>query len=144
MSSCGSFSTAMSRRPASRSIFSASSRPQQVPSPAPPWASDTRHAVHRRDRVQERRDRVVEVLLEVARGQDVLHQERAAGPQCGDDLAQHDVRLRLVVNGVERGDQVERFLLAELRDVALFEADVLEPWRSASSRAAATASSHRS
>src|SRR5512141_1059597 len=43
------------------------------------------HAVHGRDGVQERSDRVIEVLVHVARPPDVLHQVPPVGLQCAMD-----------------------------------------------------------
>src|SRR5690606_20655494 len=56
------------------------------------------HAVHAGDGVEQGSDRVVLVLVVVAGGADVLHQEAAAGAQGAGDVGQHLAGFRLVVD----------------------------------------------
>src|SRR5262245_51787039 len=65
------------------------------------------HAVEARDRVEERADRVVEVLVHPARGADVLHQVEAVRLERPVNSPQDLEGPALVVYGVEGRDQVE-------------------------------------
>src|SRR4051812_4222181 len=57
----------------------------------------------------------------MARGQDVLHQEGATGPKRARDRAQDDVRMSLIVDRIESGDQVELVSVANHGHIASFE-----------------------
>ena len=63
--------------------------------------------------VQERRKRMVEIVLEAARGRDVDHQERAVRASESAMPGEHVGRVGLVVDGVEGGDEVVRAGLVE-------------------------------
>ena len=85
-------------------------RPLLAPHGAEPIAAlgeRDRHAVHARDHVEERPAGVVEVLVVVARPLDVLHEVDAVRLQRPADPLQQSERPRLVVDGVERGDEGE-------------------------------------
>jgi hypothetical protein len=83
--------------------------------------------VHRRRREQEGGQRVVEIALEMARCCDVGHQEDAVRPERVADASEHATRCRLVVNRVERRDEVEGGRSAEGRRVLNEERGVREP-----------------
>src|SRR6185437_1069033 len=83
-----------------------------------------RHAVHARDRVQERGERVVHVVRQLAGGRRVDAEIDTAGPQGGGDPGEHQVRPRLVVHRVEGGDEVEPGVLVKAGGVTLLEARV--------------------
>src|SRR5690606_38655870 len=76
-----------------------------------------RHAVHGGDGVEHRPQGVVQVVLQVAGGPDVHHEEDTIGPQGASDAGEHLRRVGLVVDGVEGGNQVEAVLHREDRDV---------------------------
>jgi hypothetical protein len=61
---------------------------------------------------------LVDVVVEVARGGEVDHQEPAAGRERGRDRAQNLRRPGLVVDRVERGDQLEAAAFLERGNVA--------------------------
>ena len=73
-----------------------------------------RQAVQRAHRIQERCQRVGEVVLQVARRAGLDHDEPPPGDQHGVDPLQDRGRGRLVVDGVERGDEDDRDVLAAL------------------------------
>src|SRR5699024_3678268 len=78
------------------------------------------------DRVQVRTPRQRAVVLQVAGGPEVDHEEHTTGAQAAPDLTEHPGRLRLVVDRVEGGDQVETTLLAQVRRVPADELGVLQ------------------
>ena len=69
-----------------------------------------RHAVHGGYRIEQRRNRVIQVIFELRGRAYILHQESAAGLKCFIDAIQHILRRCLVVDGVESGDPVEQIL----------------------------------
>ena len=70
---------------------------------------------------------MLDVLVDVTRTADVLHQEDPVAPQGRADRLEHLGGFRLVVDGIERGDEVEVIARDRLGRVAHFEADVVEP-----------------
>ena len=87
-----------------------------------------RHAVHARNRVKQGTNRVLPVVLDVARGFDVLRQVDSVLGQRDPNAAQDISRAGLVVNGIEGGDEVKSAwlgLLVETAEVASDEAHVL-------------------
>ena len=85
------------------------------------------HAMHARYRVQKRADRVLAVELNMARALDVLRKVDAIGREREADAAQDGARVRLVMDGVEGGDEVESRslgLLIEAAQIARKEDDI--------------------
>ena len=73
---------------------------------------------------------MVDVLVDVARALDVLHQVRAVRLERAPDALQERERARLVVHRVERrhvGEGLGLCVDVERAEVALLEADVVEP-----------------
>ncbi len=69
---------------------------------------------------------MIRVVRELRVTGDVLHQEDAAGPKRGVDALEHARGARLIVNRVERGDQVIGVLEPQLRGIGLDERDVAQ------------------
>ena len=75
------------------------------------------HAVHGGDRVEERPEHVVHVVLEVAGSGNVLHEKDAAGFEGAIDIFEDDGGGFLIVNDIKREDEIEFAGLAEVGDV---------------------------
>ena len=116
-------------KPASRSMASALCSPQTVPSPAPFKASDTVMQCMVDIPYRNGPKGWSMLLLEIARRTDVDHEEGAVPPQGPGDLPEDVLRLGLVVDHVEGGDQVVALRLAERGHVTRREADVRVPER---------------
>ena len=71
-----------------------------------------RHGMPARNRVKQGTDRVLPVMLDVARGSDVLRRVDSIVGQQDPNAAQDISRAGLVVNGVEGGDEVKSTWLA--------------------------------
>ena len=87
-----------------------------------------RHAVHARNCVKQGTEWVLPIVLDIARGFDVLRQVDAVVSQRDPNAAQHVSGAGLVVNGIEGGDAVKSGrlgLLVEPAEVASNEARVL-------------------
>ena len=87
-----------------------------------------RHALHARNRVKQGTERVLPIVLDMARGFDVLRQVDAVFSQRDPNAAQDVPRAGLVVNGIEGGDEVKSAglgLLVEPAEVASNEARLL-------------------
>ena len=85
--------------------------------PGPALGQRDGHAVQRAHRVEQRSERVADVVLEVARDPRLLHHEGAARDEGVVDARQHALRVDLVVEGVEHEDGVEGLGRLQLRDV---------------------------
>ena len=106
MKSCGSCLTSTLAKPAScEHLLGQLLAPHRAEARAALGQRD-RHAVHGRDGVQERPERVVHVVVDVAGARDVLHQVDAVVAQGLGDALEHRRRLGLVVDRVEGGDEV--------------------------------------
>src|SRR5262245_41299982 len=84
-----------------------------------------RHAVHAGSGVQERADWVIDVLVNVARTIDVLHQVDAIVLQRTPNSHEHVEWLSLIVDRIERGDEVEGLRLCGPVEVAEIDRDEL-------------------
>jgi hypothetical protein len=80
--------------------------------------------MHGGERVEGRREWVVDVVLDVAGRLDVDHQEGSARPCDTCDGVQHLAGVRLVVHRVEGCDQVEGLRLVQRGGVAHVELNV--------------------
>ena len=90
------------------------------------------HAVHRRAGVEHRAERMADVVADVARAPDVLHQVHPVGFQGAADSLQDVQRPGLVVDGVERRDDIEGLglgRLVEAGQIALDELDIPQAFR---------------
>ena len=67
-----------------------------------------RHAVHARNRVKQGTNRVLPVVLDIARSFDVLRQVDSVIGQRDPNAAQDVPRAGLVVNGIEGGDESQK------------------------------------
>ena len=88
------------------------------------------HAVQARHGVEEGPDRVADVVVDVARSFDVLHQVDAVSPERPGNALQDVQRLALIVHRIERGDEVERFgrgRPVEVAEIDVLKFDVLQP-----------------
>lgn len=87
------------------------------------------HAVHARDGVEKRPDRVFDVLVHVAGAADVLHEIHAVGFQGLMDALEHVERLGLVVYRIKGHHEIERVWLGcrvEGAEIGVNELDVLQ------------------
>ena len=82
------------------------------------------HAMHAGDRVHEGSGGVIDVVVNAARCSNVLHEKDPPGLEGTSDALQNSRRLRLIVDGIERCDQV--VLTIELCSVLDLELDIVE------------------
>ena len=76
------------------------------------------HAVHARDGVEKRAQRVIAVVMMVTGAVDVLREVDAARREAAANAREHIERSRLIVDRIEGRDQVEGALLGRLIEVA--------------------------
>jgi hypothetical protein len=77
----------------------------------------------------QRRDGVIQVVLQAGRGADVLHQEAASRLQGAIDAVEYALGIDLIVDGVKSGYQIERVrggVRAKPGQVTLLKADVIQ------------------
>src|SRR5262249_6790387 len=88
------------------------------------------HAVHAGDRIEQCSNRMLNVLVNIARPADVLHQVNAVWLQRLMNTFQDVERLCLIVNSIKCCDEVEGFgrcSLVEITQIDRDEVDVVAP-----------------
>src|SRR6202165_5972254 len=70
---------------------------------------------------------MVHVLSDIARGRDGNGEIVAPRPQQTGDALEDPIGMRLIVNGVKRGDEIETTRSSELCSILLLEPGVREP-----------------
>jgi hypothetical protein len=89
-----------------------------------------RHAVHARDRVKQRPERMLAVLCDRAGSTNVLHQEDASLFEAASNAGEDIVRPRLIVDRVKGRykviDSIRRFAIKG-REIADFKVHIPQP-----------------
>lgn len=79
-----------------------------------------------RNRVKECPQGVIHVFFEIRRGVNILHEETPIVFQCSMKISQNDVRVSLIVDGVEGEDQIESLDVIDIRCIFDDELNVLQ------------------